>query len=192
MDGLGSRGLIFQGGSRQVGNEIDEFVTDVLRNQLLGRPLDLATLNLARGRSEGVPGLNEVRRQLFNRYGHSSLTPYDNWDDFGVALRNFPSLVNFIAAYGTHPMITTVPARPASRPALVPAVAAGDALVNGTRIDPGPDGILGDDPPRTRIGAPGRRERRRHPADPRRPGPPAQPAGPRRDGRRPQHVRRRR
>ena len=37
----------------QVGNEIDEFVVEALRNNLLGLPLDLAALNIARGRDAG-------------------------------------------------------------------------------------------------------------------------------------------
>ena len=36
-------GSIFQGGTRTVANEVDEFVTEALRNRLLGLPLDLAT-----------------------------------------------------------------------------------------------------------------------------------------------------
>ena len=51
--------------TRQVGNEIDEFVTDALRNNLLGLPLDLATINMARGRDTGVPSLNAARREFF-------------------------------------------------------------------------------------------------------------------------------
>ena len=51
-------GAIIRGMTRQVGNEIDEFVTSALRNNLLGLPLDLATINLARGRDTGVPSLN--------------------------------------------------------------------------------------------------------------------------------------
>jgi hypothetical protein len=31
-------------------------VTESVRNRLVGLPLDLAVLNLARGRSEGIPG----------------------------------------------------------------------------------------------------------------------------------------
>ena len=69
-------GAIFQGGTRQVGNEIDEFVTEAVRNHLLGLPLDLAVLNIARGRSEGVAPLNEVRRQLFHGDRRSALVPY--------------------------------------------------------------------------------------------------------------------
>ena len=42
-----------RGITRQVGNEIDEFVTEALRNNLLGLPLDLPAINLARGRDTG-------------------------------------------------------------------------------------------------------------------------------------------
>ena len=56
---------IIMGLSDQAGNEIDEFVTDTLRNNLLGLPLDLPTINMTRARSEGIPPLNELRRQIF-------------------------------------------------------------------------------------------------------------------------------
>ena len=56
---------IVRGMTRQAGNEIDEFVTSALRNNLLGLPLDLATINLARGRDTGVPSLNAARRQFY-------------------------------------------------------------------------------------------------------------------------------
>ncbi len=59
-------GSIFMGLSDEVGQEIDEFVSQTLRNNLLGLPLDLPALNMARARSEGIPPLNEVRRQIFN------------------------------------------------------------------------------------------------------------------------------
>ena len=39
---------LIMGLSDQAGNEIDEFVTDVLRNRLVGLPLDLAAINMAR------------------------------------------------------------------------------------------------------------------------------------------------
>jgi hypothetical protein len=58
-------GDIIRGMTRQVGNEIDEFVTSALRNNLLGLPLDLATINLARGRDTGVPTLNDARREFY-------------------------------------------------------------------------------------------------------------------------------
>ncbi len=47
-------GAIIRGMSRQVGNEIDEFVVEALRNNLVGLPLDLAAINIAprpRGRA---------------------------------------------------------------------------------------------------------------------------------------------
>ena len=54
-----------RGMTRQVGNEIDEFVTEALRNNLLGLPLDLATINMARARDAGVPPLNWARRAFY-------------------------------------------------------------------------------------------------------------------------------
>ena len=87
--------------------EIDEFIVDVLRNQLLGLPLDLGVLNIARGRSEGVAPLNVVRQELYDFTGSSELEPYPNWVEFGFNLKHFESLTNFVAAYGTHPSVTS-------------------------------------------------------------------------------------
>jgi Ca2+-binding RTX toxin-like protein len=109
-------GAVVMGSSDQVGNEIDEFVTETLRNNLLGLPLDLATLNLTRAREAGVPPLNDVRRQIFARTSDGQLAPYASWTDFGQHLKHRESLINFVAAYGTHPTIR----------------------------DSGPDGILGN------------------------------------------------
>ena len=58
-------GSIVMGSSDQIGNELDEFVTETLRNNLLGLPLDLPAINMTRAREAGVPPLNEVRRQIF-------------------------------------------------------------------------------------------------------------------------------
>ncbi|MCR6636864.1 peroxidase family protein [Devosia sp.] len=99
-------GAVVRGMTRQVGNEIDEFVTDALRNNLLGLPLDLATINLARGRDTGVPSLNATRREFYTMTGDSQLTPYTSWFDFAMNLKNQTSIINFIAAYGTHETIT--------------------------------------------------------------------------------------
>ncbi len=96
-------GSVFRGMSRQVGNQIDEFVTEALRNNLLGLPLDLASINMARARDAGIPTLNEARRAFYDESANSALTPYESWADFNFSLRNPDSLVNFIAAYGTHP-----------------------------------------------------------------------------------------
>ncbi|MBI2590734.1 MAG: DUF5011 domain-containing protein [Candidatus Blackburnbacteria bacterium] len=99
-------GAIVSGMVNQVGNEIDEFVTESLRSNLLGLPLDLATINLARGRDTGVPPLNSARKQFFMATGgDSSLKPYTSWVDFGLNIKHPLSLINFIAAYGTHPTV---------------------------------------------------------------------------------------
>ena len=103
--GAGRR-RIAMGMTDQVGAELDEFVTDTLRNNVLGLPLDLATLNIARGRDTGVPSLNNFRKQLYQQTSESSLKPYSSWVDFGQAMKHPDSVVNFMAAYGTHPSIT--------------------------------------------------------------------------------------
>src|SRR5262249_5745888 len=105
-------GAIVRGLTRQVGNAIDEFVTEAVRNNLLGLPLDLAVLNIARGRDTGLPSLNEARREFYfitsqNPAGaDSTLKPYTSWADSAQHLKHPESLINFIAAYGTHDSIT--------------------------------------------------------------------------------------
>jgi len=131
-------GSILMGLSDQVGNEIDEFVTETLRNKLLGLPQDLPSINMARARSEGIPSLNNVRKQGIAATNDGQLMPYANWIDFDQALKHHASLVNFIAAYGTHPTI-------AGATTLAGKRAAADQIVNGTVL-PGADGILDDDP----------------------------------------------
>src|SRR5438067_1446125 len=123
-------GSIIRGLSLQVGNELDEFVTSSVRNTLVGLPLDLPAINIARGPSEGIPPLNEVRRQFFLATQDPVLKPYANWTEFGLALRHFQSLPNFIAAYGTHPSITAATTVAAKRAAAQALVTAGDPLLN--------------------------------------------------------------
>lgn len=110
-------GSIIMGLSDQAGNEIDEFVADTLRNNLLGLPLDLPSINMARARSEGIPSLNNVRKQIFEATNDGQLAPYSNWIDFEQNIKHSVSLENFIAAYGKHPTIR----------------------------DSGPDGLMGND-----------------------------------------------
>ena len=98
-------GDIVRGMSRQVGNEIDEFVTGALRNNLVGLPLDLATLNLARARDTGAPSFNEARAAFYQMSGDSQLKPYVSWADFAPHMKNPASIINFIAAYGMHPSV---------------------------------------------------------------------------------------
>ncbi len=77
-----------RGATAQVANEIDEFVIGGLRNNLLGLPLDLATLNLARGRDTGVAPLNAVRAEFFAGTGDENLKPYANWAQFGDHIKH--------------------------------------------------------------------------------------------------------
>jgi Ca2+-binding RTX toxin-like protein len=100
-------GAIVRGMSRQVGNEIDEFVTEALRNNLVGLPLDLATLNMARARDTGAPSFNEARAAFYAMTGDSQLKPYTSWTDLAPHLKNPMSIINFIAAYGLHDSITS-------------------------------------------------------------------------------------
>ncbi|MDZ7872597.1 MAG: peroxidase family protein [Rhizobium sp.] len=119
-------GAVIRGMTGQVGNEIDEFVTDVLRNHLVGIPLDLAALNIARGRETGIPSLNEARAQFKEiANGDTQLDPYKNWVDFGMNLKNPASIVNFIAAYGTHGTITSAMTADAKRDAAMKLVFGG-------------------------------------------------------------------
>ncbi|MDO9442132.1 MAG: peroxidase family protein [Beijerinckiaceae bacterium] len=98
-------GAIVRGLTLTHGNAIDEFVVDSLRSNLLGLPLDLAAINIARGRDTGVPTLNEAREQLYAATGSTFLKPYDSWVEFALGLKNPMSVINFIAAYGVHPTI---------------------------------------------------------------------------------------
>jgi Ca2+-binding RTX toxin-like protein len=141
-------GSVLMGSSDQVGNEIDEFVTETLRNNLLGLPMDLAAINIARARESGIPPLNEVRAQIEETTGDASMAPYASWADFGQHLKHPESLVNFVAAYGQHPTIlnaTTLAAKRAAARAIVdpgpddvpPADAADFMLGTGEVWDPG-------------------------------------------------------
>ena len=115
-------GAIVRGVTRQAGNEIDEFVTEALRNNLVGLPLDLPAINIARGRDTGIPSLNEARRDFYEMTGDSQLKPYTSWADLVQNIKHPESLINFIAAYGTHETIlseTTLDGKRAAATALV-------------------------------------------------------------------------
>ncbi|WP_460894891.1 peroxidase family protein, partial [Ramlibacter monticola] len=125
---------IVRGITRTTGNEIDEFVTEALRNNLLGTPLDLAVLNIARGRDTGIPGLNEARREFYADTSDSELKPYTSWADFVQNIKHPESLINFIAAYGTHSSITSATTLDAKRAAAA-AIVLGGADAPADRLD---------------------------------------------------------
>ena len=123
-------GAVARGVTTQVSQEIDEFTTDTLRNSLLGLPLDLPSINMARGRDFGLPRLNNARRAFFAATGSNpALAPYTSWNHFGINLKHVETLTNFVAAYGTHPSIVSETTNPGKR-------AAAEALVAASQ-DPG-------------------------------------------------------
>ena len=132
-------GAIIRGMTRQVGNQIDEFVTSALRNNLLGLPLDLATINLARGRDTGVPSLNAARAEFYEASNQNVLLkPYESWVDFAGHLKNEASIINFIASYGTHTLITTADTLQEKRDAaltIITGVSVGGMLVPADALD---------------------------------------------------------
>ncbi|MDX1253637.1 MAG: peroxidase family protein, partial [Oceanisphaera sp.] len=142
-------GAIIRGVTRQVGNEIDEFVTEALRNNLVGLPLDLAAINIARGRDTGIPSMNAARREFFAGTGDNQLRPYTSWADFVQHIKHPESLINFIAAYGTHSSITGVDTLDGKRAAAT-AIVLGGGGAPADRLDflnstgawaSGPDGV---------------------------------------------------
>src|SRR5690606_36062201 len=117
-----------------------------LRNNLLGLPLDLASINIMRGRDAGVPGLNQARRTFHAQSGNPQLEPYTSWHDFGLSLKNGnnfgrgdsnSSLINFVAAYGQHPTVLEAQTTAAKR-------TAAEVLVNGVRATDLVQRIAGD------------------------------------------------
>jgi Ca2+-binding RTX toxin-like protein len=129
-------GAIIRGMSRQTGNEIDEFVVEAVRSTLLGLPLDLPALNIARGREAGVPTFNHTRAQFYASTGDAQLKPYVSWLDFGQNMKNPISVINFIAAYGKHSSITSETTAAGKRDAAM-------ELVLG--VDRNGDGVVASD-----------------------------------------------
>ena len=123
---------IIRGMVRQTGNEIDEFVVNDLRNRLVGLPLDLPALNIARGRSEGIPSFNDARAKFYADTNDASLKPYTSWLDYAENLKNPLTIVNFIAAYGLHSTITSQSTIEGKRHAAELLVLGDPALVAGS------------------------------------------------------------
>ncbi|MEQ1493063.1 MAG: peroxidase family protein, partial [Terricaulis sp.] len=133
--GADAAGEIVLGTVNQIGNEIDEFVTGALRNNLLGLPLDLAALNIARGRDTGVPPLNLLRAQIYAATQDTSLKPYSSWAEFGAFLKHAASLINFVAAYGTHASVLAAGSMEAKRAAALDLVMSGLDEANKNSAD---------------------------------------------------------
>ncbi len=131
-------GAVVMGSADQTGNELDEFVTETLRNNLLGLPLDLPVLNMTRARSEGIPPLNDVRRQLYAETNDGQLAPYGSWAEFGQHLKHPESLINFVAAFGLHPSVvaeTTLAGKRAAAKLIVDPANPGDPAIPADAAD---------------------------------------------------------
>ena len=85
-------GAITLGMTHQQAGDVDEFMTPALNQGLLGQPLDLAAINIARGRDLGIPTLNAMRTAL-------GVQAYDSWASFAEGMGHKESLPAFIAAY---------------------------------------------------------------------------------------------
>ncbi|MEH2382415.1 MAG: peroxidase family protein [Nostoc sp.] len=97
-------GSVALGMARQVGNETDEFVTPALQQTLLGQALDLAAINIARGRDLGLTTLNDARKQLHDALvaeraaspaGGLKAEYFDNKDFTNLRLTRTDAAVNF-------------------------------------------------------------------------------------------------
>ena len=135
VDAAEATASIIRGMTRQQGNAIDEFTTDALRNNLVGLPLDLVSLNIARGRDTGVPGLNDARKQFFELTGDAQLKPYTSWINFAENVKHPASVINFMAAYGTHDLITSQTTVEGKRAAAMAIATGVSQEYNGTIID---------------------------------------------------------
>lgn len=94
-----------QAGLLQQAHEvIDTLMTDAVRNNLVTRNLDLFTANVLRGREVGLPGFNQMRRELFTNgpllkangtdttgrfQGNALFKPYASWEEFGANMRDW-------------------------------------------------------------------------------------------------------
>ena len=105
LDPEAATGAVMRGITRTTANEIDEFVTGALQNNLVGLPLDLGAINIARGRDVGNLRLNAARKTFYAATTDSRLMPYMSWADYVDNIRHEASVVNFIAAYGKHPTL---------------------------------------------------------------------------------------
>ena len=107
-------GQLADGSSAQVGYRIDEKVSDSLRDNLLGKPLDLVALNLMRGRDSGLPTLNEMRSAIVAAAPAAlqpTLNPYASWSSFRDNLKGNldqqnATVKNFMMAYAADDIFT--------------------------------------------------------------------------------------
>jgi Ca2+-binding RTX toxin-like protein len=81
---------------------------------------------MTRARDTGIPSLNHAREQFYEMTHNEWLKPYISWVDFAQNLKNPASIINFIAAYGTHESITSADTLEEKRAAATLLVLGGD------------------------------------------------------------------
>ena len=89
---LGAASIVL-GMERQLMNEVDQYVTPALSQGLLGQPLDLGAINIARGRDLGLPTLNAFKAQA----GVGKV--YVDWASFQANMMHPERIADFVAAY---------------------------------------------------------------------------------------------
>ena len=92
---------------------IDTLMTDAVRNNLVTRNLDLFTANVLRGREVGLPGFNQMRRELYTNgpiskangtdttarfQGNPLFKPYASWEEFGSKMHDWTPAKNAAGA----------------------------------------------------------------------------------------------
>ncbi len=163
-------GQIAAGMTQQVGNATDEYITNTLRNALVGLPLDLAALNIGRGLDAGVTPLNEARKQIQTflrgvrtastpttaglvqanngidaalQSLEANLRPYISWRDFGDHLLHPESLKGFMMAYARDALLSGYQGQPLSYwNGLQVSSAPGDAAAYAAALSAAADGAM--------------------------------------------------
>ncbi|WP_211286136.1 peroxidase family protein [Roseovarius confluentis] len=126
---------VILGMTTERGSQIDEFVVPALRSNLLGLPLDLAAINIARGRDTGIPTFNEARAELYQQTNSVWLKPYENWVELATNLKTPTTIVNLLAAYGTHQTILDATTLDEKREAAFELVFGSDTMTDQERFN---------------------------------------------------------
>ncbi|WP_058371607.1 peroxidase family protein, partial [Fulvimarina pelagi] len=126
---------IVRGMTTERGSAIDEYVVSSLRSNLLGLPLDLPALNIARGRETGMPTFNDARAELYGQTNSVWLKPYESWADLAQNLKTPMTVVNLIAAYGLHETVTGATTLADKRAAAFDLVFGSESLNDTDRLD---------------------------------------------------------
>src|SRR3546814_15474137 len=82
-----------------------------------------------------MPTLNDARQHLFAASSSTFLKPYESWADFAANLKTPASVINFIAAYGTHASIVAAGNDLSERRDAATLLVLGDPTLAGAAAD---------------------------------------------------------